>query len=121
MSQTGDKPTSRPDERVRGVTNILKAYEGQPVFSTFYDEDLESVASQYPNGAHMCDTNPTENHKSIYIMMKGAALSLFTRKGADYNTYKEERDLLHTWYNSADMKGRQWAQWQSMRLSHAMH
>lgn len=39
------------DDRGRGVTNILRAYKGQPTFGGLYDEQLEAVAENYAETA----------------------------------------------------------------------
>lgn len=110
--------TSKDQGRV--VANILKAYVGQPTFSGLYDEDLETIANIYSNVAEMCDATPEDKSKAMSVMLKGAALALFTRNARGRGSFEEGMDTLRSWYNSNDKQARLLAEWQSLSLSSAL-
>lgn len=63
---------------------------------------------------------PREKRKAMSVMLKGSALSLFTRKGQGCEPFKDGITLLGSRYNSKDKQRRLLPEWQSMSLSSAM-
>lgn len=49
----------KPEERGRAVINIMKCYHANPTVSGLYEDDLETVHSQYQNVARFCDATTT--------------------------------------------------------------
>lgn len=111
---------SKPDERGRGVSNILRAYKGQPKFSGLYEEDLEALAENYEETADSCDATDLEKSKEMFAMLHGSARTLFNRKGKYCKSFEEGMDLIRSWYNSEDKEGRLLAEWHQMSLSKDM-
>ena len=107
-------------QRGRGVTTIIKAYQGQPTFSGVYDEDLETVVELYSETAENCDATPEEKRKAMFIMLKGNARSLFAKKGKLCKTFEDGIELLRTWFNSSDKESRILAEWHSLSLTTAI-
>lgn len=68
----------------------------------------------------MCDGTPVGKKNDLSIILKGAALSRFTQKGTECQTYEKGMMMLRSWYNSADKQILHLAEWQGMGVSNAM-
>lgn len=119
-TQTDNRSWTTDNQRGRGVTTIIKAYQGQPTFSGLYDEDLENIVELYTETAENCDATEDEKRKAMFTMLKGNARSLFARKGKHCLTFDDGVELLRTWFNSSDKESRLLAEWHSMKLTDAM-
>lgn len=69
----------------RGVTNQIKAFQGQPKFSGLYDDELENISEIYASIADSCHTTQSEKLKAMFVLFKGRAVSFCTRKGGNVN------------------------------------
>lgn len=104
-TQEAGRQSQRPYDLGRSVS-IIKYIQGQPPIYGLDEEDLETVARQYSNVASMYDATTTEKMKAVSVMLKGATLSVLTRKSVDCEICEDSLGLFHICHKSIDRHGR---------------
>lgn len=108
------------DDRGRGVTNILRDFEGQTTFNGFCNEDLQAIADNYEEMAESCEASDFRKLKGMLTRLHCRTRTLLNRQGRDSGAFEEEIQLLGSWYNSAGKQGCLLTEWHGMDQTKAL-
>lgn len=84
-----------------GINGMMKSFIGQKKFRGAYKEDLDGIIEVYDMIADMCVVTYSEKRKASPFMLKGDALSMFSRNATSCRTYAEAITILRHLYNSS--------------------
>lgn len=96
------------------MTRILKSFQDQTQFSGLKDDDLENATEIYSSIAHMCDATSEEMQKAMFLLLKGSAFSLFTRKVQSYEAFEQGGVTIYTWSDSTGKQSWSLREWNAM-------